>query len=79
MQQFLLVEGKPDLTFGYEEKCSFPGCSLVFPDFLHRTANEETALGGVVGMEQIFNVQGGSEKGGIIPSHLNTEQGTWSL
>lgn len=44
-----------------------------FPDFLHRTANEETALGGVVVMEHIFNMQGESEKGGIIPSHLNPE------
>lgn len=60
MQQFLLVEGKSPLTFGYGEKCRFTGCSLFVLDFLHITANEKTALGGVVVMKHIFNVQGGS-------------------
>lgn len=60
MQQFLLVEGKSALTFGYGEKCRFTGCSLFVLDFLNRTANEEAALGGVVVMKHIFNVQGRS-------------------
>lgn len=57
---FLLEEGKSALTFVYGEKCRFTGCSLFVLDFLHRTTNEETALGRVVVIEHIFNVQGGS-------------------
>lgn len=60
MQQILLVKGKSVLPFGYGEECRFTGCSLFSLDFLHRTESEETALGRVVVMENIFNVQEGS-------------------